>query len=155
MLAPRSLVRLSLLLLAAAALSACNTYSTTRVPEYGSARGYPFIFQKPYLVTITYTDGEKSLHFVTVPTLFAVDSERAALGTTKTEFENAPDGFASKTKTDLDQKVPENLDSITALLRQLGVTAAGAPVAPGAPELKFNPDLPLDKSIASIDLKPI
>ena len=138
----------------AAGVAGCNTYRTSRVPESGSVRGYPFVFMKPYIVTVTYDDNTESVHVLSVPTLYAVDSERAALGLTKTEFENGPDGFALKTKTDLDQKIPENLKAVTELLKELGVTVTGAP-APGSPPAQFQPDLLAGNTVRKITLQPI
>lgn len=130
----------------------CNTYMTSRVSEDRGTRGFPFVFQKPYLITITYEDNTTSNHFALIPTLYAVDAERTAFGTTKAEFENTADAFPLKTKTELDQKIPENIAAITNLLKELGVKVPGAkPVQPpGAPDFKFLPDLTFDKSIKSV-----
>lgn len=134
----------------------CQTYQTSRVAEHGSTRGYPFIFQKAYLAKVTYTDGTKSAHIVGISILYAVDIERAPLGTTKGSFENSEDGFALKSEVDLDQKTPENITAITELLKTLGVSLAGAaPTAFAAPPVTFMPDLDPGKQVATIELVPI
>lgn len=140
------------LVFAATTLFGCNTYTTTRVPKDGSARGYPFIFQQPYLATVTYSDNTSTVHLVSVPTLYAVDAERAALGTTTSKFENFADGFAYKSDTVLDQKIPENLAAITELLKELGVKTGEGTQAREVREAKITPNL-LDKPIKSIELK--
>lgn len=138
-------------MVAALSLVGCQTYSIEKVSDEGAARGYPFIFQKPYLATVTYADGSPStVHVASVPVLFGVDVERAALGTTNTEFESTEAGWLKKGTADLDQKIPENIAAITELLKTLGVTVANAPVAPGAPEVTFQPDIPAGTPIAGI-----
>lgn len=133
----------------------CQTYRTTRVHDDAAARGYPFVFQKPYIAQVTYTDGSRSAHVVQIPTLYAVDVERAAFGLTKASFENTGDGFASKASVDLDQKVPENIKAISDLLTSLGLKLSGAPAAPGAPPVEFQPELTPGKEVKSIEVSPL
>jgi hypothetical protein len=135
-------------------LSGCNTYSTTQVRN-GTVRGFPFIFAKPYVATVTYADDSTSTHMVSVPTLYAVDTERSAIGVTKVSFENNTDGFIQKSSSELDQKIPENIAAITTLLEKLGVKVAGTPSAPGAPSTTFDPPLDPAKSVKKIEFKPV
>ena len=136
-------------------LFGCTTFETQKVTDGAPAKGYPFVFSKPYSALVTYTDGTSSTHILSIPTLYAVDVKQSPLGTTDTSLENTDQGFAKKSTAKIDQKIPENIAAITELLKQLGVTATGAPGAPGAPTPTFVPDLALNKQIASMTLTPV
>lgn len=116
-----------------------RTFVVQKVSSGQPTRGHPFIHYEMTEVVATWAkagnvnDTYTTMHVTVVPRLMAVDAERALLGKTKATFTNNDDGTLKSSDADLDQEIPEVINAMGNLIKNIpaaGPRPAGPPTAP-------------------------
>ncbi|WP_428305033.1 hypothetical protein [Lacipirellula sp.] len=163
----------SLLLLVACALCVgCLPFGPKRHATYISQkiynpacpfRGVPVQVYKLHAAVVTSVkDGkvEKSIHFIQLSELFAVDIQKAFLGKTEAKATISGDGALTGMEGKIDQEIPEILTSVSEILNALPLDPAAmqaySKLTEGdVPKNTFNPALPAGAQIIGISWVPM
>lgn len=93
-------------------------------------RGIPVQIFKPYAAIVTWQSGDssvtRSIHFILLPELFAVDAQKAFLGITDAKVELDSGGTLKKFDAKIDQEIPEILTSVSEILNVLPLDPVAA-----------------------------